>query len=107
MKSICILLMGLATVALLVVGCDQQAPTDRLKDQPEISQVDLSARPDIGPGKSNWTPPSKKSSSILSPGITTTDLNTLTPSDLVSTLIGTGPNAPVISNITFSGAKGL
>jgi len=33
------------------------------------------------------------------------DMNTLTPAQLVDALIGSGPNTPVVSNITFNGAN--
>ena len=57
-------------------------------------------RPDLGGANTNWSPPPKSSS-----GITTTDLNTLTPNDLVQALIGSGPYAPIISNVTYTGVN--
>lgn len=57
-------------------------------------------RPDPGPGESNWEPPASPAR-----GIVTTDLNTLTPNDLVQALIGFGPDAPIISNVTYTGAN--
>jgi len=57
-------------------------------------------RPDLGGLNTNWSPPLKSSS-----GITTTDLNTLTPNDLVQALIGSGPYAPIISNVTYTGVN--
>jgi hypothetical protein len=56
-------------------------------------------RPDLGGDKSNWSPPPP------SPGLTTTDLNTLTANDLVEALVGSGPEAPIISNVTYTGAN--
>lgn len=57
-----------------------------------------SERPDLGGAKSNWTPPPP------SPGLATQDLTTLTPNDIVDALVGSGPNAPIISNVTYTGA---
>lgn len=62
---------------------------------------DPPARPDVGTNGTNWSPPVPAPTS----GISTTDLNTLTPNDLVDALIGSGPDAPTISNITYNGAN--
>lgn len=104
MKNLHVPSLTVLAISLLVIGCTEQEPMDLLHDQAKISQ--LEPRPDIGPGESNWTPPLESpSSKLLSTGLSTTDLSTQTPDDLVAALIGTGPDAPVISNVTFSGAK--
>jgi hypothetical protein len=56
-------------------------------------------RPDLGGERTNWSPPPP------SPGIATTDLNSLTLSDVVEAMIGSGPDAPIISNVTYTGAN--
>ena len=56
-------------------------------------------RPDLGGNKTNWSPPHP------SPGITTTDLNTLSLNDVVEAMIGSGPDAPIISNVTYTGTN--
>ncbi len=56
-------------------------------------------RPDLGGDNTNWTPPPP------SPGLATTDLNSITLDDLVEALIGSGPDAPIISNVTYTGAN--
>lgn len=61
---------------------------------------DPPSRPDPGPGESNWEPPASPA-----PGIVTTDLNSLTLNELVQALIGSGPDAPIISNVTFTGVN--
>ncbi|XYH99886.1 choice-of-anchor L domain-containing protein [Sorangium sp. So ce1128] len=72
-------------------------------------------RPVIGPGESNWAPaepsisaseaPADIGAEQACPSLSTTDLNTLSPSDLVNTLLGSGAGAPVVSNVSFTGAN--
>ncbi len=58
-------------------------------------------RPDIGPGQSNWKAPA-----LPTGGIQTIDLNTLgTPDALVQALIGSGPDAPIIHSVTYTGVN--
>jgi len=58
----------------------------------------LKVRTTLGPGESTQLNKGR-SATIIS------DMSGLTPQQLVDELIGTGPNAPAISNVTFSGAN--
>ena len=117
---------SILAVGVLMSGCQKPSPVEPQKtdaaqlhqtvpgpasvnqsteDQTAVNRTTgFPKRPVIGPGKSNWVRPSKKGMHTLS-GPTTTDLNTLTPADLVAALLGSGPNAPAISNVTFTGAN--
>ncbi len=54
-------------------------------------------RPDLAAGESNWAGPN-----VAGSGLSTTDLNTVTPEDLVNALLGPGV---LVENITFVGAN--
>jgi len=59
----------------------------------------ISNRPNLPPGGSNWSPQEQH----FGPGITTQDLNMgVTPTDLVTALVGPGVS---VSNITYMGAN--
>lgn len=67
-------------------------------------------RPVLGPGESNaiQSKQSVSSQPALAPltgSEDIVDLNVLTPTNLVTTLLGTGPSAPQASNISFTGAN--
>lgn len=85
-------------LALLMVSCQKESPKELVNDQIVSQNIDFPSRPDLkineNNGKSNL-----KSVSIVA------DLNTLAPSDLVNALIGTGPDAPTVSNISYTGAN--
>lgn len=115
-SSITLLTIG---ILLTAGGCAHEDISDDSKTGEErqalLPEEAVPPRPVLGPGESNWTP-SKLSTFALEPpandgieqacpSLSTTDLNTLSPSDLVNTLLGTGPGMPVVSNINFTGAK--
>jgi len=62
-------------------------------------------RPDLGGKDNNWIPRGANSSHPGPNAPGTQDLTEgINPSDLVAALVGAGPNAPVVSNIVYSGA---
>ena len=95
--SVVVLMTFFTLIVLFFTACE--------KDEIPVSKTDVQLkssypnRPDLGVGESNWKNREPQEA------ISTTDLNTLTAIDLVNALIGSGPNAPSISNVTFSGAN--
>ena len=92
------------TVVVFVVmsGCLREHPElPEMPDSPVLDVSSPSARPDLAPGESNWIEPSDLTLASLS----TTDLNSQSASDVVDALLGAGPNAPIVSNITYTGAN--
>ena len=97
---------SLAGVVLLlsitVVSCDEQIPVEG--NAPDLGLM----RPQLGPGESNWTAPTDVDPRALL--TTTTDPFGLTVTDdiaaldLVNALVIPGPDAPIVSNATFTGA---
>lgn len=103
MKNSKVLFMSALAISLLVVGCNESETHDPNQDLNKALKVE--ARPDIGPGESNWLPTQNPSSKLLAVGLTTEDLNTITAQDMVDALIGGGTDAPTISNVVFNGAS--
>jgi hypothetical protein len=99
----------LLVVLVAMIGCRGEAP--EAPDTSDLSINDLGisfdldeyGRPIIGPGETNDTEHLPTSSPLV--GLTTTDLNTITATDVVNALIGAGPNAPTISNVTVTGVN--
>jgi hypothetical protein len=97
--------LGLAVVMTVLLagffGClndrpDLPQPPDQAM---QFGKSDPIPRPVILPGSQNWTKSSPSPASIL-----TSDLNSQTATDVVTAMVGTGPNAPTVSNVTFTGA---
>lgn len=88
---------AIGLLAILMVSCQKEVPKEMVDDQNDSQEIVFPSRPDmkinVYEGKSNL-----KSAYIAA------DLNTLTPADLVNALIGTGPSAPVVSNVSYTGA---
>jgi hypothetical protein len=95
-------LVMLAIMVLFFVACEKENISDS-KVSKEINSTVFPERPNIPPGETNWDRKSKGFNTTAS--WTTTDLNTLTPNDLVNALIGSGPDAPIVSNISYTGAN--
>jgi hypothetical protein len=93
MKTKYILILALI---LALVGCQKDSPLPNFQDT-IAKKSDFPVRPDLQPGE-NSGKLLLKSASIVA------DLTTLTPEELVGALIGTGPNTPTISNVSFTGA---
>lgn len=97
--SFLVLISLSAIIALFILGCEQNENTITKPDK--LSKNTYPPRPVLAPGESNWksqVPPE------LSPTIIA-DLNTITATNLVEVLIGSGVNAPTITNVTFTGAN--
>ncbi|MCL6261213.1 choice-of-anchor L domain-containing protein [Aquiflexum sp. TKW24L] len=90
---------------VLLTSCHEEV--NYVQDENLENSMNFPERPNLGIGESNWVPAEGNSSAkILSTGLATVDLTnplTLTPEQLVASLIGTGTNAPVISNVVFTG----
>jgi len=83
--------VALAALAILALGvCSPLAAS-------------AAQRLDLHGSDNNWIP--RGAPSHMSPNApNTADLTTgLTPADLVAALVGSGPNAPIVSNITYTG----
>jgi len=97
-RSIMSLITLSAIIVLFILACEQK---DSTVTKPDItSKNTYPTRPVLAPGESNWK---SHVSPELSPTIVA-DLTTLAATDLVDALIGSGLNAPNISNVTFTGA---
>ncbi len=102
-----------AVLALFaIVGCGSESDSDDGEQaQALLPLEELPPRPDLGPGESNWEPSAPGiqaldvSAEATCPSLSTSDLNSQSASDLVDTLLGTGPSAPAVSNVTFTGAN--
>lgn len=102
----------IACVCLLSVlgwmGCGGERPTDAPEERgPAIS----SSRPAVGLVRQSENNGYLKAGYLTKPianaltgGLTTVDLTSLSATDLTDALIGSGPNAPSISNVTYVGA---
>jgi hypothetical protein len=90
-----ILLAAVVLAAGILAACGDDGGSGSLAGQ-LVSRAD---RPDLGPGESNAP---DKGLSILA--LATSDLTVLAPAQVVDTLVGSGPDAPVISNVSFTGA---
>ena len=89
----------LLSLAVFFSACEKR---ENIITKPEsIKKINYPQRPNLNPGESNFK---NQEPAELSPSITA-DLTTLTPADLVAALIGSGPDAPIITNITYSGAN--
>ncbi|UCG52216.1 MAG: choice-of-anchor L domain-containing protein [Candidatus Latescibacterota bacterium] len=100
-RVITLSLAAIMTVLLAgFFGCLNDRP-DLPQPPDQTTQFDKSnpiPRPVILPGQQNWSKSSPSPASIV-----TTDLSTQTAMDVVTAMVGTGPNAPTISNVTFTG----
>jgi len=97
-RSIMLLITLSAIIVLFILACEQKDSTVTKPDN--TSKNTYAPRPILAPGESNWK---SHVSPELSPTIVA-DLTTLAATDLVDVLIGSGPDAPSISNVTFTGA---
>ena len=96
--SAVVLMTLFALIVFFFAACEKdEIPVSKTNVVLKSSYPD---RPDIGVGESNW-----KNREPQEDVMSTADLNALTATDLVDALIGGGPNAPSISNVTFSGAN--
>lgn len=88
---------------VLLAGCSD---SEIMELQEEQTIQNFPPRPDIGPGESMEKPPLDNSQKVATTatGLTTTDLNLQTAEQMVATLIGSGVDAPAISNVSFVGA---
>lgn len=93
MKKKCFIILALI---IGLVSCQKDSPLPNLQES-DVQKVDFPDRPDLKPGEYNGNL-NLKSASIVD------DLTTIIAEDLVNALIKPGPNAPAISNVTFSGA---
>jgi hypothetical protein len=108
-------MIGVVGAFVLLNGCqnhkmDNPEPVGNPKQANDLSGQGFPERPVLGPGETNSTKSASKSAGTnsigtMAAGLTTTDLNTLTPEQLVQSLIISGPNAPAITNVTYSGSK--
>jgi hypothetical protein len=89
---------------VLLTSCHDEV--NYVQEENQENSMNFPERPNIGIGESNWEPAEgNPSASMHSTGLATVDLNTLTAEQLVESLIGTGTNAPVISNVVFTGDR--
>ena len=95
------LIFSVLVILLTVLSCSRDV--DMVTTNDENSK--FPERPNLKIGESNWNPKSDDLNKIVGTGLMTTDLNTITADDMVSALIGSGPDAPTISNVTFNGAN--
>ncbi len=88
-------LIAISLLAFLVVSCEHDLPVERPNDL-SSPKMDTQRRPDLEISRKQGSD-NLKSASIVE------DLTSATSSDLVNALIGIGPDAPAISNVTYSG----
>lgn len=93
MKKILVVFLAL----LFVTACHKEAPFDVNDDQTVFQNIEFPDRPDFKPGEGS-------EKVILKSATIEGNLNTLTPKDLADKLIGVSPDAPAVSNVTFTGA---
>lgn len=86
-------------LALLLVACEGELLNETDNDQIVSPKIDFPSRPDLKVNGNNG----KHNLKIASASIVA-DLNTISPEDLIDALIGTGPDAITVSNITYTGA---
>ncbi|MGM0934611.1 MAG: choice-of-anchor L domain-containing protein [Bacteroidota bacterium] len=92
------------TAIMFMMACsDSELPVE-----PEEQSVDFPERPYFEPGESmikeKFGPSSNHKMQITATGLQTEDLSTQTAEDLVAKLVGSGSDAPTISNVSFTGA---
>lgn len=100
MKKITIL-CSLILTAAFIIGCENEAIN--LNENSSINEKDFPIRPILKIGENNINLTLKNSNLTLKSASISADLNTLSPTDLVNALIGTGSNSPTISNVTYTG----
>jgi len=98
-STIILLVTFFMSFVLFFSACEKN---ENIITKPEnVTKSYLPERPVINPGQSNW-----KNREVKESGLSIiADMTTLTATELVEHLIGGGPNAPIISNVTFSGAN--
>ncbi len=92
MKRIHVVFLVGLTVLLLATGCGQQLLMDQAESTVRVREGDSTSaliKAVVHPEGSTWT---------------TTDLEEMTPVELVANLVGSGGLAPIISNVTYTGA---
>lgn len=87
---------------MLLASCHEEV--NYVQEENLENSMNFPERPYLEIGESNWVPAEGNPLASMHPtGLATEDLSTLTPEELVEALIGTGTNAPVISNVNFIG----
>jgi hypothetical protein len=97
--TLCI--FAITAIVILLINACQKQENEIANKQTEL-KTSYPERPTINAGESNWN--ASKSNTKSTKSILTTDLNVLTPTDLVNALIGSSSNAPTVSNISYNGA---
>lgn len=104
MKRLSIFAVVLVAAVGFMVACQLDAPK-----APEVEQanfaVDEFGRPVVAPGETNDQKLLGGGGEVPFAPLTTTDLNSLTAAQVVNALVGAGPNAPTISNVSVTGAN--
>ena len=98
-KIITLKFITICLLALLIVSCESELIKENDNDQIVSPKIDFPSRPDLKINGSNGKHNSKSASASI-----VADLTTITTLDLVNALIGTGPDAPIVSNVTYTGA---
>ena len=109
MKIFKIIFLSAFCAIFLLASCqDQEFDKDQIL---EDTSMEFPPRPDLKIGETNWTGPSSKlnrSNLMLegqSNGLSTIDLNSITPEDMVAALLSTGGSSPSISNVVYTGGS--
>ena len=89
-------LLMVSALAAVWVGCVLQEDAG---DAPVLT-FDLSKRVVVPPGETNAIPKTNLKS------LSTVDLNSISTKEFVDHLVGSGPNAPIVTNISFTGHAG-
>jgi hypothetical protein len=100
MKNLKILSCAIV-ILITVFSCSKNEVSEPLSSE---SNQNLLERPNLKIGESNWVTTESNSKQALVAGLMTEDLNTITADDLVSALIGNSIDAPIISNVVYSGS---
>lgn len=104
----------LASVSVLaaylsLAGCQNNEikEIDNLAKENQVQNRQFPVRPNIAAGQSNWPSAGVENatSGIMATGLTTTDLDAIKLTDMVAALIKPGPDAPSITNVSFTGSN--
>lgn len=89
---------------VLLAGCSDSEISEIREEQ---TMQKFPPRPDIAPGESMVKPLFNRSqkAEAAATGLVTTDLNVQTVEDMVAAMIGSGEDAPAISNVSFVGVN--
>ena len=109
MKTFKIFFLSVFCVTFIFTSCqDQEFDQNQILEE---AIMDFPPRPNLKIGETNWNGPNLNLNQNnlkldgQSNGLSTVDLNSITPEDMVAALISSGSSSPSISNVKFTGGS--